>query len=255
MTTMQGKVALITGSASGLGLAIARRFRAEGAQLVLFDRDPVALPDMATDTNVATFQGDVRSIADNEKVVSLALQKYGRLDALVANAGIYDNRKALMSYTPAELEPAFQELFAINVLGYLLAARTAAPALAESRGSIVFTGSISGTQAGFGGSLYVAAKHAIHGLTRQLALELAPSIRVNGVAPGFVPTNLRGIDALAQGPNTSGPAADDQLLKVIATPDDYTDAYVFLASAASRHVATGTMLTLDGGSSLLGPRR
>ena len=97
----------------------------------------------------------------------------------------------------------------MNVKGYLLGALAAADALAKARGCILFTSSVSGARAGFGGALYVAAKHAVNGLTKQLALELAPDIRVNAVAPGYVPTGLRGLDSLGQAASTTGPTPDD----------------------------------------------
>ena len=159
-----------------------------------------------------------------------------------------------MTYSPAELDLAFRELFDVNVKGYLMGALAAAPALARSRGCILFTGSISGNHAGFGGALYVAAKHAIHGLTRQLALELAPDIRVNAIAPGYVPTALKGLESLDQPQLTAGPAPADLPLQAIGTPDDYAGAYVYLASDACARTATGTVLSLDAGSSLRGPR-
>ena len=99
--------------------------------------------------------------------------------------------------TPVEaLERAFDELFAINVKACLLGAKAAAPALAESRGSLLMTASMSSTHAGIGGVVYTASKHAVVGLVRQLAHELAPAVRVNGVAPGFMATDIRGPRAL-----------------------------------------------------------
>ncbi|MBL0423041.1 SDR family oxidoreductase [Ramlibacter sp. AW1] len=120
---------------------------------------------------------------------------------------------------------------------------------------MIFTSSVSGSHAGFGGPLYVAAKHAVNGLTKQLAFELAPDIRVNAVAPGYVPTGLRGLQALGQQANPVAPAAADLPLQAIGTPEDYAGAYVFLASDACARTATGTVMTLDGGASVRGPRK
>lgn len=252
------KVVLVTGASSGIGKAVSMRFLQEGASVVAFSRSRSAIDDphlleTAADRFVCV-EGDVRSAADNERAVRTALERFGRLDVLVANAGIYDNRRALRSMSLEELDGAFSELFDINVKGYLLAARAATEALEQSRGTILFTSSLSGTVPGFGGALYVAAKHAINGLTKQLALELAPAIRVNAIAPGYVPTSLKGVGYLGQGISTSAPTAAQQLLQVIPTPDDFTPAYVLFASDATRHCATGTILSLDGGSSLRGPR-
>lgn len=269
---LEGKTALVTGAASGIGRAVAARFLAEGANVVGFDRvesssgDGSSFPGLAAPDEgsglertssvglYASVVGDVRSAADNQRAVELALSRFGRLDVFVGNAGLYDNRRAFRSFSLAELDAAFDELFGVNVKGYLLGARAAADALAKTRGCILFTSSVSGTHAGFGGALYVAAKHAVNGLTKQLALELAPDIRVNAVAPGHVPTGLRGLASLGQGANTGGPTPDQVPLKVLANSEDFAAAYVFLASDACARTATGTVLALDGGASVRGPR-
>lgn len=251
---LEKKVAVVTGSASGIGRAVAQRFLAEGADVVCFDRVETRLAADDAGARYASIVGDVRSAADNQRAVGLAVSKFGKLDVFVGNAGIYDNRRLFRSFTPAELDAAFDELFGVNVKGYMLGALAAAPALANSRGSIIFTSSVSGSHAGFGGPLYVAAKHAVNGLTRQLAFELAPDIRVNAVAPGYAATGLRGIESLGQQAGTSGPAAADMPLQAIGTADDYAAAYVFLASDACSRTATGTVLALDGGAAVRGPR-
>ena len=248
------KVVLITGAASGLGLAVAQRFLGEGARVVAFDRDQCKLQKAYDCANSAYIAGDVRCVEDNERAVELAQTRFGKLDVLIANAGIYDNRKLFDSYSMPELSDAFDELFSINVKGYMLAARAAAPALRHSQGSIIFTSSVSGRHAGFGGALYVAAKHAINGLTKQLALELAPEVKVTAVAPGYIPTDLQGLDSLAQGRNPVAPKPENLPLGVVATPEDYAAAYVFLASEAALHMASGSIMALDGGSAVRGPR-
>lgn len=253
---LAGKVALITGGTSGIGLAVARRFIAEGAHVVILARDLMELKQEPTDfkDSVTLIQGDVRCSVDNQKAVGAALAKYGKLDILVANAGIYDNRMSLLEYDPDQLEAGFDELFGIDVKGYMLSARAAMAELVRSKGVILFTGSVSSVSAGFGGALYVAAKHAVAGLTKQLAYELSPrGVRVNCVAPGYAPTSLRGIEALEQGRTRTGPQADALPLRVFASPDDYSSAYVLFASEAGRRMATGTVLVLDGGSSQTGP--
>ena len=185
--------------------------------------------------------------------VRAAVSRFGQLDIFVGNAGLYDNRRALTSFSAPELDAAFDELFGINVKGYLLGALAAWEALALSRGCILFTSSISGAHAGFGGALYVAAKHAVNGLTKQLALELAPHVRVNAIAPGYVPTGLRGLDSLGQQAAPHGPLAEQMPLQVLPTAEDFASAYVYLASDACARTATGTVLALDGGAAIRGP--
>ena len=250
---LEGKTALITGAASGIGRAVAARFLSEGANVVAFDRVESSPGCESKAGAYISVVGDVRSAADNQRAVDLAVSRFGRLDTFVGNAGLYDNRRALRTFSASELDAAFDELFGVNVKGYLMGALAAADALAKARGCILFTSSVSGAQAGFGGVLYVAAKHAVNGLTKQLALELAPDIRVNAVAPGYVPTGLRGLQSLGQDAS-AGPAPSQMPLQTLPTADDFAAAYVFLASDACARTATGTVLALDGGAAVRGPR-
>lgn len=251
---MENKVAVVTGAASGIGQAVAQRFLSEGARVVGFDRVEAHLGEGAGSESYIGITGDTRLASDNQRAVDLAVSRFGRLDVFVANAGIYDNRRPFRTFSPDDLNAAFDELFGVNVKGYMLGALAAADALARTRGCIIFTSSVSGTHAGFGGALYVAAKHAVNGLTKQLALELSPDIRVNAVAPGYVPTGLRGLESLGQENDQSGPTAAQRPLQVMGSADDYAWAYVFLASDACSRTATGTVLALDGGSAVRGPR-
>ena len=251
---LDGKTALITGAASGIGRAVAARYLCEGANVVAFDRMESGPGCEFKAGSYASVVGDVRSAADNQRAVDLAVGRFGRLDIFVGNAGLYDNRRAFRTFSAPELDAAFDELFGVNVKGYLLGALAAADQLAKTRGCILFTSSVSGAHAGFGGALYVAAKHAVNGLTKQLALELAPDIRVNAVAPGYVPTGLRGLESLGQDASTRGPAPSQMPLQILPTPDDFAGAYVFLASDACSRTATGTVLALDGGAAVRGPR-
>jgi NAD(P)-dependent dehydrogenase (short-subunit alcohol dehydrogenase family) len=248
---LENKVAFITGTTTGIGRAVVKRFIAEGARVVGLDR-VAAQPD-ATDEFVSIV-GDVRSAADNQRAVQTAVERFGGVDIFVGNAGIYDNRFPFAEFSPSTLELTFDDIFGVNVKGYMLGTQASYSELSKRRGSIIFTNSISGTHAGFGGTLYVAAKHAITGLTKQLALELAPNIRVNAVASGYVPTDLKGSENLPKdGLVKSERTAADMPLQVLGSADDHAAAYVFLASDACSRVATGTILTLDGGTTLRGP--
>ncbi|MCI1740475.1 MAG: SDR family oxidoreductase [Pseudomonas veronii] len=139
---------------------------------------------------------------------------------------------------PEEFEGAFPKLFATNVQGYLLGAQASIEALRETRGSMIFTLSNSAFYAGGGGILYVTAKHALVGMIRQLAYELAPEIRVNGVAPGATNTPMKSLEGLNsrsvplnQIPGFEAGAAQAVPLQRIAEPEDHTGHYVLLGLA------------------------
>jgi cis-2,3-dihydrobiphenyl-2,3-diol dehydrogenase len=149
-------------------------------------------------------------------------------------------------------------LFHINVKGYLNLAKAALPSLVRSSGALIFTVSNAGFDPAGGGPLYTATKHAVVGLIRQLAYELAPTVRVNGVAPGPIETDLRGPEALGLAEksigsiNLSGGAAPNVPLGFVPTGADYAGAYVFLASRNDSRPATGGVLSLDTGISVRG---
>ncbi|ALC11084.1 hypothetical protein LH20_03875 [Sphingopyxis sp. 113P3] len=251
--THPSKAIVITGASSGIGAAVAARFLADGYGVVALNRSAASSPSGPDNEHYVPVLGDVRSMEDNQRAVAIALERFGRLNVFIGNAGVYDHKRRFETYDEAELAQAFDELFGINVKGYMLGARAAAPALKASNGSIIFTSSISGSIPGFGGALYVAAKHAITGLTRQLALELAPDVRVNAVAPGYVPTQLRGLESMAQKDAVAtGPQEANMPLRRFGELSDFAEAYLFLASAARANLASGTILTLDGGVSMRG---
>lgn len=226
--------------------------------MVALDRDEAALTELtqaagSRHERLAACVADTGTVAGNEAGVALAIERFGRLDALVANAGVYDGRRPLSQLDPAVLAEAYDQLFAVNVRGYLLGARVALAELERAGGAIVFTASISSHAAGFGGAVYVAAKHAVLGLTRQLALELGPAVRVNAVAPGYVATGLADAAVLSGEPAVSrsgGPPAT--VLPAPPAPGDLTGAYLLLVSDEGRSI-TGTSLVVDGGQLLLGP--
>jgi NAD(P)-dependent dehydrogenase (short-subunit alcohol dehydrogenase family) len=155
---------------------------------------------------------------------------------------------------PDKLSETLDEIFGVNVKGYFLGARAAIPELRKTKGSIIFTASTSSFYTGGGGTPYVASKHAVLGLIRQLAWELTPDIRVNGVAPGGTRTplggtqaggtadvhmeDMEGLDALIAGMTP---------LARIAEPDDHTGLYALLASRRDSAYMTGTVLLSDGG--------
>src|SRR5690606_13859137 len=133
----------------------------------------------------------------------LAHRHFGPVDVFVGNAGITDGARALAEIPGEQVGAAFGELFGVNVLAPMLGVRATVDDLIATRGAVILTGSFAGEHAAGGGALYTASKHAVLGLVRQLAYELAPDVRVNGVAPGVAPTRLRGTSALGQGRSDS----------------------------------------------------
>lgn len=260
MGSLEGQVVLITGGASGLGRAVAERFLEEGARVTIFDRSPDRVADLAGEhpDSVEGVVGDVRSVADNQLAVEASLVRFGRLDCAIGNAGIWDYSVSLDALDADRIDAAFDELFHINVKGYLNLAKAALPALVRSSGALIFTVSNAGFDPAGGGPLYTASKHAVVGLIRQLAYELAPAVRVNGVAPGPIDTDLRGPEALGMAdrsiasidlPGTAGAAMP---IGFVPAPSDYAGGYVFLASRRDSRPATGGVLKLDAGIAVRG---
>jgi NAD(P)-dependent dehydrogenase (short-subunit alcohol dehydrogenase family) len=260
MGALEGESALVTGGASGLGRAIVERFLEEGARVTVLDRTPERLAAMASD-RLEIVGGDVRSLADNRNAVAAALGRFGKLDCAVGNAGIWDYSVSLDALPPDSLDAAFDEIFHINVKGYLHLAKAALPALVRSGGALIFTVSNAGFDPAGGGPLYTASKHAVVGLIRQLAYELAPAVRVNGVAPGPIETDLRGPGALGLAERSIGSldlaavAAPNVPLGKVPETADYTGGYVFLASRRDSRPATGAVLVLDSGIAVRGVGR
>jgi NAD(P)-dependent dehydrogenase (short-subunit alcohol dehydrogenase family) len=257
-------VAFVTGGGSGIGLAVVTRFLAEGAAVgVLQPPGPGAQRLRALGDRVLVAEGDVRSAVDQRAAVAATVSAFGPLDAAVANAGVWDFSTRLDAYTSDEqLLATYDELFDVNVRGALLTAAATREALVDGGGSLIFTASSSSTYAGGGGPIYVATKHAIHGLVRQLAFELAPEVRVNAVAAGATLTPLSGPRAI--GLNSSHldelegfveNAARQIPLGFVARPEDHTDLFVLLASRTEARFMTAALLHSDGGLEVRGGGR
>ncbi|MEX3639565.1 3-phenylpropionate-dihydrodiol/cinnamic acid-dihydrodiol dehydrogenase [Paraburkholderia sp. BR14320] len=259
---LQGDVALITGGGSGLGLALVERFLLEGAKVGVLERSHEkvdALRARFGDDVVAT-QGDVRSYEDNSRAVNETVNRFGKLDTFIGNAAIWDHGASLMSLTPEQLANGFDELFPVNVKGYLLGAKAAAPELIKSEGSMIFTLSNSAFYPGGGGPLYTASKHAAVGLIRELAYELAPKVRVNGVGPCGMASDLRGPASLGQENmrimDSRSPEAIASILPLQFFPQaaDFTGPFVLLASRANNRTLSGVLLNADAGLAIRGIR-
>ena len=198
MGWLDGQVALVTGGGSGIGRAVVARYIAEGARVAVMERVATRADDIRREFGEAAIgiAGDVASLADNKRAVAETVRAFGRLDIFVGNAGIFDVYEKITEIDEETLGRAFDELFAVNVKGCVFGVRAALPELRKTAGCIVLTASVAGLNSGGGGALYTASKHAVVGLIRQLAIELGPEIRVNGVAPGGTMTDLRGLATL-----------------------------------------------------------
>jgi cis-2,3-dihydrobiphenyl-2,3-diol dehydrogenase len=258
MGWLEGKSALVTGGASGLGRAIVERFLKEGAQVAILDRSRERSQATAAELGVTAIIGDVTILADNECAVAETVKRFGKLDCFVGNAGIWDFSVSLVELPDDRISQAFDELFGVNVKGYLLGAKAAYRELANARGSIIYTVSNAGFYPCGGGPLYTASKHAVVGLIRQLAYELAPKIRVNGVAPGAIPTDLRGPRSLNMADRSIAQVPLKELVErglplgKLPEPGDYTGSYVLLASSENSSTATGGVIICEGGMGVRG---
>lgn len=240
---LEGSVAVVTGAASGLGKAIVEGFVTEGANVVAFDRSAARLEQLRDEVpGVVVCEGDVRTVADNERAVALALDSFGKLDTFIGNAGIWDMNHGIEASTPEDLDRGFDELFAVNVKGYLLGVKAALEPLKRSAGSVILTLSNSALYPGGGGPLYIASKHAALGLVKELAYELYPDVRVNGVAPGGIDTDLRGPAAMGLAETTIG----DVVSVALPKPEDHVASYVLLAASAESRTVTGAVLDASG---------
>lgn len=260
MGWLDDTVVLVTGAGSGLGRAVVRRFVGEGARVGVLEINSEKANQVQAEFGgaVSVTTGDATIFADNERAVAATASAFGKLDVFLGNAGLWDFSRSLEALPADVLPSAFDEIFHLNVLGYMLGAKAAVPRLKETKGSIIFTVSNAGFWPGGGGPLYVASKHAVMGLVKQLAYELAPDIRVNGVAPGGMPTDLRGPRSLGLGDTSWGSMPVDRMMQEFSplqraiAPEDYTGHYVLLASRANSLTVTGSVHNCDGGVGIRG---
>lgn len=252
---MEGHVAVVTGGGSGIGRAVVDAFLAEGAKLAVLERsDDKCMELKLLGERVLVVPGDAISADDNDRIVASTLDAFGRVDSLNTFVGVFDNYTQATDIPRDAFDAAFEETYATNVKSVLLAVRSAAVALRDASGAVVITCSSSSFFAGRGGALYVSSKHALRGLVTQLAHEMAPAVRVNGVAPGgTVSTDLRGLRSLSQHeqrledrPGRTESMKQRTPLQVALSPADHVNAYIYLATTESPGV-TGEIIRSDGG--------
>lgn len=256
---LEGKRALVVGAGSGIGRAVVDAFRAEGAKVAVLERDRGKCEGLRRELpDVPVVEGDAVTREANDRAVATAVDAFGTLDTLVNCVGIFDFYKGIGDIDADGLSAAFDEMFRTNVLSHLQSIKAAIPRLRATTGSsIVLTESTSAYYPGRGGVLYVSSKFAVRGLVATLAHELAPKIRVNGVAPGgTLNTDLRGPTSLGldgvrldDTPDRSRDMAARSPLNVALTGEDHAWSFVFLASDRSRGI-TGETVRPDGGFGL-----
>lgn len=241
---LSGKVAIVIGAARGIGKATALRFAEEGARLIIADTEREAGAASAAELGAEFAYVDISKLADAEAAVALAVEKFGRLDIMVQNAGIYPWQ--LLEQTSVE---DWDRVMGVNLRGSFIAARAALVPMKQQRsGRILFTSSITGphvTSPGHGH--YSATKAGINGLIRAAALEFAAyNITVNGVEPGNILTEAM---QLHRSPEFIKGMEDAIPLGRLGSPRDVANAFLFLASDEAAYI-TGTTIVVDGGQLL-----
>jgi NAD(P)-dependent dehydrogenase (short-subunit alcohol dehydrogenase family) len=241
MNKLEGKVAIITGGDSGIGLATARRFAAEGASVYITGRRQQALDTAVREIGqqATGIQGDVSQLADLDRLYTQVRQRHARIDVLFANAGVGEHA-ALGEITEAHYDNTFN----VNVKGMLFTVQKALPLLKDGA-SIILTASIVASKGWEALSVYSATKAAIRSFARTWTVDLqSRRIRVNAISPGTIDTpGMRGLEWSEQ--NVARLAAAIPLGR-LGDPDDIAKAVVFLASDDSSFI-TGTELFIDGG--------
>lgn len=244
---LQDKVAVITGGNSGIGLATAREFRANGAKVVIFGRSQQTLDQAAASlgNDVLSVQGDVRNLGDLERLFKQAGERFGKVDVLVANAGV-------AKFAPVDVlsEELFDELSGILFKGVFFTVQKALPYLRDGA-SVILVGSGDSDKLGrVGTSIYTAAKAAVRSLARSLSVELlSRRIRVNVLGPGMTDTPIitreGGLPGLT--PEELAAAITKTIpLRRRGTPEEMARAMLFLASDDSSY-CLGSELLADGG--------
>jgi len=248
---LAGKVALITGGGTGIGAATARRFAAEDARVVVTGRRPEPIEAVAAELGGVAVAGDATRAADVRHAVETALERFGGLDVVVANAG----GKGTGPLTEAG-DDAWQASLESNLTSAFLTTREAMPALlARGGGSIVIVASEAALVAVPGEAGYATAKSALLGLTRSLAVDYGPQgVRANAICPGWVRTPMADgeMDELAR---TRGVSREEAYalacaplpLRRPAAPEEIAAACLFLASSEASFV-TGAVIACDGGA-------
>lgn len=252
---LDGKRALIVGGGSGIGRAVIDAYLSEGAQVAVLERDQEKCDALAAELpQITVVAGDATTGLANQEAVAATVAAYGGVDVLVNCVGIFDFYRGIGDLDGDAIDGAFDEMFRTNVKSHIHSVKAALPELRKNGGSVILTESTSAYFPGRGGVLYVASKFSVRGLVTALAHELAPDVRVNGVAPGgTLNTDLRGLSTLGMAstrlndtPDRAADLASRNPLGVALSGTDHAWSFVFLASDRSRGI-TGGSIHPDGG--------
>jgi len=251
---LEGKVAILSGGGTGIGAATARRFAVEGAGVVVTGRRREPLEAVAAETGGLAVAGDAADPSHAPQAVAAALERFGSLDIVVANAG------AGFGGSAGEVDDGrWSRTLDVNLTGPLRLVRAALPTLLErGGGSIVLVSSVSGLVAAPDSAAYIASKHGLIGLARSLAVDYGPKgIRANALCPGWVITQMadEGADELAAMRGISREEAyrvgtEHVPLRRAANPEEMAACILFLACDESSYV-TGATLVADGGTAIV----
>lgn len=236
---LKEKVAIITGGAQGIGEAVARKFHAEGAKVVLVDRQEEALKNLSAELGESLYYTvDVTDKTAVEKMVADVAEKHGRIDVLINNAGITRD-----SMTHKMTEEAWDAVLNVNLKAPFILGQAVLPYLKERNDGVILNASSVSSQGNMGQANYAASKAGIIALTQTWALEFAKNnIRVNAIAPGFTETPM--VKTVPD--NVKAKLVDKIPLKRFAQPEEIANAYCFLASDEGKYI-TGQVLFVDGG--------
>lgn len=240
MVELEGRVALITGGARGQGAAEAKLFTEAGATVIITDVLDEQGEQTAGELGADYRHLDVSSESDWDAVIADVVNRHGRFDVLMNNAGIFESARLLNTSTEM-----WNRMLAINQTGVFLGMRTAAPAMidAGNGGSIINTSSVAGLEGVFGATAYGATKWAVTGMTKTAAKELGRhGIRVNSIHPGVILTEM--VDGFV--PGNEEKIASRQPIQRLGTVEDIADMALFLASDRSSY-CSGQAFTVDGG--------
>lgn len=254
--TLDGLHILVTGGGSGIARAAAERYDREGAVVTVLNRSAAGAEAVseASGGRIQAIVGDATDPHALQGAIRAAADGKGRLQNLTCGVGVFDNYARVSELAAEELMTAAEESWRINVRSTLLAVNLAVPALRAAQGSVTLTLSESAFNPIGGGVLYGSSKWALRGIVDHLAAELAPQIRVNGVAPGGTGgTRFGGLSSLGQELTADQVEGRDEriaahtLLRTTAMPEDHSGAYRFLADPVDARVITGVVIRTDGG--------